>query len=160
MEDFELAGLVGEKLFRDLLDRIKLPYLLIDQAPETFAEKFHRAAKRPDLLIPFGEARLAAIDIKSKRPGFWVGPKTACVGINKADIKKLAEFERIVGIPVFLAFFDGWNLEYPDLWRITKLLEIKLLREFKDYVLIDINTLPLVSSRDALLQKLNRGASR
>lgn len=160
MEKFEIDGLIGEKLGRDWLDRIKVPYLLIDQAPETFAQQFHGAAKRPDLLIPYGQADLAAIDIKNKRPGFWSGPKTACVGINKVDIQKLAEFERMAGIPVFLVFFDGWNLDCGDLWRITKLLEIKLLREFEDYVLVDINTLPLVSSRADLMHQLTRVASR
>lgn len=160
MQQFEKDGLIGEKRFRDYLDRLGVPYLPIDQAPETHAFQFHGIAKRPDSLVLLGAARFAAIDIKRKRPGYWTGLETPCVGVNRADIEKLAEFGRIAGIPVFLAFFDGWNPGFADVWRIARLSALKPAREFKDYVAIDINSLPFVRNRAQLMQLLLREAAR
>jgi hypothetical protein len=160
MEQFEKDGLLGEKKFRDYLDRLGVPYLPIDQAPETHAQQFHGTAKRPDSLVLLGAARLAAIDVKYKKPAFWIGSETVCVGVNRVDLERLAEFERISGIRVFLAFFDGWNPGFADVWRIVKLAAIKPAREFDDFVVIDINSLPLVRSRAQLMPLLMREVAR
>lgn len=160
MEKFEVDGLIGEKRFRDYLDRLGVPYLPIDQAPETHAQQFHGTAKRPDSLVLLGAARLAAIDVKNKRPGFWLGSETACVGVNREDLEKLSEFELLSGIPVFLAFFDGWNPGFTDVWRIARLSTVKPVREFEDFVAIDINSLNFVRSRAQLMPLLIRESAR
>jgi hypothetical protein len=160
MKKCEVDGLLGEKRFRDYLDRLGVPYLPIDQAPETHALQFHGIAKRPDSLVLLGAARFAAIDVKTKRPGYWAGLETPCVGVNKADFEKLSEFGCISGIPVFLAFFDGWNPGFADVWRIARLSAVKPAREFKDYVAIDINALPSVRNRAQLMHLLLREAAR
>jgi hypothetical protein len=159
MNKFELDGLTGEKRFRDFLDRVGVPYLPIDQSPKTHALQFHGIAKRPDSLVLLGAARFAAIDVKSKRPGYY-GLETRCVGVNRADLEKLAEFGCISGIPVFLAFFDGWNPGFADVWRIARLSAIKAAREYKDYIAIDINSLLPVRNRAQLMQLLIREATR
>ena len=153
MEDFESTGAEGETDFRDWLDERNAAYLPIEQTPETLALQFQGIAKRPDLLLFPGETALAAIDVKTKKPGFWLGAKVACVGLNKSDIDKLAAFERLSGIPVYIVFFDGWNPGFEDMWRIAMLSELKPLREFDTYILLDINRLPLVANLGGLMRK-------
>ena len=160
MEQFEKDGLIGEGKFRDYLDRLGVPYLPIDQAPETHSEQFHGLAKRPDSLVLLGAARFAAIEVKTKRPGFWTGSRTACVGVNRADLEKLAEFERLAGIPVFVAFFDGWNPGFAEVWRIARLSAIRPAREFGDFVAIDLNSMEPVRSRAQLMPLLMREVAR
>ncbi len=109
---FEENGLIGERKFRAWLDKLKLDYLWIAQSPETFAAAFHGKAKRPDAMVSRGGGRIAAIEVKHKRPGFWAGRDKACFGVDKEpDIKRLGEFEQRLGIPVWFAFFDGSAME-------------------------------------------------
>jgi hypothetical protein len=102
-----------------------------------------------------GGGRIAAIEVKHKRPGFWAGCDKACFGVEKeTDIKRLGEFEQGFGIPVWFAFFDGWNYDRIDLWRIAKRSELQVYRNFEAYLLVDANKLPLVSSAADLLKHL------
>jgi hypothetical protein len=160
MKKFEIDGLLGEERFREYLDGLGVPYLPIDQAAETHAYLFQGTAKRPDVLALLNGARLAGFEVKAKRPGFWAGPETACVGVNRADLEKLAEFERVSGIPVFLAFYDGWNAGFPKVWRLTRLSAIKTAREFDGFVAIDINALPAVRSRARFMTFLIQETAR
>jgi hypothetical protein len=118
MEEFEREGLIGQKDFISLVVNTKLPYVCFEQTQETFSPSFYQKAKRPDLMIAPEPAQLAAIDVKRKRPGFWTGPTVACVGLNRLEIEKLREFERVSGIPSFIAFFDGWNCGRRDLCEL------------------------------------------
>jgi hypothetical protein len=56
VEKFEEDGLVGEKHFRDDLDRFGVAHLPIDQDQSTYAQQFQGVAKRPDSLILLGAA--------------------------------------------------------------------------------------------------------
>jgi hypothetical protein len=159
MEKYEIDGQLGEKQFRQYLDRLAVPYLPIGQEPETYALQFHGTAKRPDALVMAG-AKIVAVDVKYKRPGFYGKANTPCVGLNYYDIEKLAEFERISGIPVFVAFFDGWNYGRTDLWRVARLSTIQIFREFEYFVVIELNALPLVFSRKRLMQLLIEEAAQ
>lgn len=160
MENFEIKGELGERTFRKFLDEIQVTYFWMEQTQETKAACMHGHAKRPDALIPLGHASVAAIDVKTKEPGFWLGSKMACVGVDKRDLKRLAQFELLSGIPAFLAFFDGWNFGRRDLWRIARLSKIQPVYQGDTYILLDINSLPLATTSDALMTELRKGCAQ
>jgi hypothetical protein len=160
MLDFETKGLFGERSFLNHLNIRGIAYTSLEQTPESKAHCFHGVAKRPDVLIPLGDGRVVAIDVKSRRVGFWLGPTTACVGVAKRDLQRLAQFESMTGIAVFLAFFDGGRPGFGGFWRLARLSTIAPIADKGDYVLLDINQMPRVSGPFLLMDLLRQEAGQ
>lgn len=108
----EKVGARGEELFREYADATGLPYLWIDQRPETMPAYLRAMmrngeceGKRPDA-VAAGEDDAVLVDVKhyklrgTRRPYF-------ALGVSEAE--RLAATERQLGKRVLLAYRDNGN---------------------------------------------------
>jgi hypothetical protein len=114
-------GKEAEKKFMEWLNSESIPYLFIEQSPETLTKYFKgNGIKRPDFLVILKNIGTIAVDVKRKnpQPNYILG--------EEDEINKYLNFERITRIPVWLVFgYPSQNGQYKS-WHwisLSKILE-------------------------------------
>lgn len=117
--------------FREWLDQKELPYLFIEQSPDSFATLFKYITKRPDYLIVLPSIALIAVDAKERK--LHESYETYVLDEND-DIKKLTSFQRIFRIPVWFAFSNQGSAYRTWYWiSLTEVLEKMPMKESEKY---------------------------
>jgi len=110
-----------ENKFQEWLDHKKLPYLFIEQSPESFATFFRNITKRPDYLIVLPSIVLIAVDTKERK---LHESYENYILDEKEEIIKLTSFQRIFRIPVWFAISNKESAYRTWYWiSLTEILE-------------------------------------
>ena len=104
-EDQQLSiaekGLVGEAALNSWLQSTGISYLYINQSPDTFANLFKGALKRPDFLVLFESVGMIAVDAKN----YTLFNDEYSLPLE-AELRRVLTFERLFRIPVWYAYLS------------------------------------------------------
>lgn len=95
----EQKGREGEAALNRWFNKHGLSYLYVNQSPETFAQLFKGALKRPDFLVLLESIGLIAVDVKNYKPGNG----TLTLKLEE-EVKRVMTFERVFRLPVWYAY--------------------------------------------------------
>lgn len=145
-------GKEAEKKFREWLDLETIPYLFIEQSPETLTKYFKgNGIKRPDFLVILKNIGTIAVDVKRREP------KPSYILGEEDEINKYLNFERITRIPVWLVFGHPSNGKYKS-WHwisLSKVLEYEKYPPIKEGMgnyrkIPPDDTLQIMAGRDTI----------
>jgi hypothetical protein len=146
-------GKEAEKKFMEWLNSESIPYLFIEQSPETLTKYFKgNGIKRPDFLVILKNIGTIAVDVKRKnpQPNYILG--------EEDEINKYLNFERITRIPVWLVFgYPSQNEQYKS-WHwisLSKILEYEKYPPAKEGMgdyrkILPDDTIQIMTGRDTI----------
>ena len=114
----------SEKQFHAWLDKLLVAHVFIHSETGTFAKAFRQITKRADFIIFPDGKKPYCVDVKEKRLEIRNGFTDHTFEITHSDIKKLAEFQKLYSMRVWLALTpdhkkDEWY--FIDLYHVNKL---------------------------------------
>lgn len=121
-EEIKNVGDIAEIMFKDWLDKNKIPYLYIQQDKDTFSSvfRFENYGKRPDFMILLPNFGFIFVDVKNKR----IDPKYKTFCLDEKETKTYSSFQRKFNLQIWYVIsnedydFKTW------LWiPISKVLE-------------------------------------
>jgi len=125
-------GRTAERMFKEWLDKHKIPYLYINQEPETFSSFFKEDLrnKRPDFILLIPYFGFIFVDVKYKN----INNNQNNFPIDASDAKKYSSLQRRFNINTWFVISNE-NVAY-DTWYwipVSKVLEagINLRRSSK-----------------------------
>ena len=110
MSDIELDGLKCEEKFKELLDSNDVHYLYIGQGPfgiersKTLIED--KESKRADFIINMPNIGSMLFDVKCRKKLGFYDKGERCFYLYAKDLKPLYNLQKLMLMPVWLAFYD------------------------------------------------------
>lgn len=145
-------GKEAERNFQQWLDKNNIPYLYINQEPETFSSFFKSGFKRPDFIILIPNIGLILVDVKYR----VISEKYNDIPIDSDDLTKYSKLQRNFNLPIWFAISNK-EINYRKWFWIplSKTIEL-MLPKFKsslsqmDYNPIKLKEFIEVSNEDSL----------
>lgn len=140
LSDTELQGFRGEELFKEMLEKNKIPSLYIGQGPSGIEYsdvlKNHMKSNRPDFLVNFPDLGSLFFDVKCRKKfGISNNHDSKYFCLYRGEAEALIKLQEQLLTPVWVAFLDA-NLLEGETIKLYKfhLLPISLFKKFQEGV--------------------------
>jgi len=152
-KDYHIVSKKAELSFKDWLDSHKIPYMYIQQNPETFSSFFRDfGGKRPDFMILIPHFGFIFIDVKYKK----VTTKHKDFAMDNLDAKKYSILQSKFNMHIWYAISNE-DYDYKTwFWiPVSKVLEEELPKYISskskmDFIPIKLDQFIQISKEDSL----------
>jgi len=152
-KEYWIVSKKAELNFKDWLESHNIPYMYINQNPETFSSFFKNfGSKRPDFMILIPHFGFIFVDVKYKK----LTEKHKDFAMDSIDAKKYSILQRQFNMHIWYAISNEDHDYKTWFWiPVSKVLEEELPRYMSskskmDFIPIPLNKFIQISTKDSL----------